>query len=152
MRIHTTAAKGIAVIAAAVSVATTALTGSALAASQFPSGTAGDIRVDWSGQWANLRRLEDITLQLCDATPGDKDQASAQLQGYVTTGAGWSIRTAPSMFQVPVGDKACREWRNAFLTYFAQDERLAYARVEFFGSRTKEKHHTKWVPNPHLAG
>ncbi|MFI9052033.1 hypothetical protein [Streptomyces sp. NPDC053427] len=152
MRFNRTAAKGIAVIAAAISVSTTALTGSALAATQFPSGTAGDIRVNWSGAWANANRLEDITLQLCDATPGDKDQATVQLQGYVTMGGAASVRTSPSIFRVPIGDKACKEWRDVFLTYFAQDERLAYARVELFGSRTKEKQHTKWVPNPHLRG
>ncbi|MFF8359987.1 hypothetical protein ACF063_41775 [Streptomyces chartreusis] len=152
MGIKRTASKGIAVVAAAISVSTTVLTGSALAATQFPSGTAGDIRVDWSGVWANANRLEDITLQLCDATPGDKDQATAQLQGYVTMGGDASIRTAPSIFRVPVGDEACMAWRDVFLTYFQQDERLAYARVDFFGSRTKEHRQTKWVPNPRLRG
>ncbi|MGW2176809.1 hypothetical protein ACWCXX_01710 [Streptomyces sp. NPDC001732] len=135
-----------------MSASTATLTGPAVAATQFPSGTAGDIRVDWSGDWANVNRLENITLQLCDATPGDKAQATAQLQGYVTRGGTARIETAPSIFRVPIGDKACKEWRDVFLTYFEHQDMLAYARVEFFGSRTPEKKsHTKWVRNPRLG-
>ncbi|MFG2608482.1 hypothetical protein ACGFT2_33775 [Streptomyces sp. NPDC048514] len=144
-------ARGVAVLAVAVSASATVLSGPAAAATQFPSGSADGIRVDWSGEWANANRLQDITLQLCDATPEDKNRATAQLQGYVTRGGSARVETAPSVFQVPIGDKACAEWRDVFLTYFEQDDRLAYARVQFFGSqKPKEKHETKWVRNPRL--
>jgi hypothetical protein len=144
-------AKGIAVIAVAMSAATTTLSGPALAATQFPSGEGGDIRVDWSGEWANANRLHDITLQLCDANPKDKNRATAQIQGYVTLGGNARIETAPSVFQVPIGDAECKAWREVFITYFQNQERLAYARVQFYGSQEPEtKFWTRWVRNPFL--
>lgn len=137
--------KSVAVMAGIVCASTTILSGSASAATQFPSGDGGGISVDWSGQWVNVNHLEDITLQLCDATPADKNQATAVLQGYVN-GQTW---TAPSVFRVPIGDKACYEWRNVFLTYFQNGETLAYARVKFYGSEAPtESWFTRWVINP----
>jgi hypothetical protein len=139
------AIKGVAVMAGTACALTTVLSGSASAATQFPSGDGHQISVDWSGQWVNIHRLEDITLQLCDATPADKNQATAVLQGYVTG----QIRTAPTVFRVPIGDKACYEWRNVFLTYFENSESLAYARVKFYNSGAPtESWFTRWVINP----
>ncbi|MGR6974965.1 hypothetical protein ACU639_36125 [Streptomyces cynarae] len=145
MKVNTFTFKGVAVMAGIVCASTTVLSGSASAATQFPSGSGDGIRVDWSGQWVNANRLEDITLQLCDATPADKNQATAVLQGYVNG----NIRVAPSVFRVPIGDKACYEWRNVFLTYFQNGETLAYARVQIYGSQAPtESWFTRWVINP----
>lgn len=149
MRIKAVTAKGIAVLAAALAAATTGLTGPAAAAQQFPSGDSGGFRVDWSGQWVNARRMEDITLQLCDASPADKNKATARLQGYVFAGGTSKIRVAPTVFQVPIGDKKCYAWRHVLLTYFQNGERLDYARVAFGGSEEPPKTSaTKWVRNP----
>lgn len=144
--------KGVAVMAGIVCASTTVLSGSASAAQQFPSGDGGGITVDWSGQWVNVNRLEDITLQLCDSTPADKNQATAVLQGYVYQNGAASPRTAPSVFRVPIGDKACFEWRNVFLTYFQNGEVLEYARVKFYGSQAPtQSWFTRWVVNPFWA-
>ncbi|MFI2738722.1 hypothetical protein [Streptomyces sp. NPDC018711] len=145
MKVNKFAFKGFAVMTGIVCASTTVLSGSASAATQFPSGNGDGIRVDWSGQWVNANRLEEITLQLCDATPTDKNQASAVLQGYVNG----KIRVAPTVFRVPIGDKACYEWRNVFLTYFQDGETLAYARVQIYGSQAPtESWFTRWVINP----
>ncbi|AOP48067.1 hypothetical protein SL103_19160 [Streptomyces lydicus] len=108
--------------------------------------------MDWSGQWVNVQRLDEITLQLCDASPGDKNKATARLQGYVTLNGNASIKTAPAVFQVPIGDKKCWAWRNVFLTYFQDGERLDYARVAFYGSEEPSRMSaTRWVRNPFAA-
>ncbi|MFF9352435.1 hypothetical protein [Streptomyces sp. NPDC014734] len=145
--------KWITVIATALSASATVLSGPALAASQFPSANKDGIRLDWSADWESAHRLENITLQLCDATPGDKSRATVQLQAYVTRGGAARIETAPTVFQVPIGDKACMEWRRVFLTYSQDQDRLAYARAQIYTSeKPKEKFWTKWVKNPFLGG
>ncbi|MFH8218366.1 hypothetical protein ACH4C2_04125 [Streptomyces sp. NPDC018057] len=139
-------------LAAALAAATTGLTGPAAAAEQFPSGNSEGVRVDWSGQWVNVQRLDDITLQLCDANPADKNKATARLQGYVFAGGAARIRVAPTVFQVPIGDKKCYAWRHVFLTYFQDGERLDYARVAFGGSEDPSSMSaTRWVRNPFVA-
>ncbi|WP_369243728.1 hypothetical protein [Streptomyces sp. R41] len=56
---------------------------------------------------------------------------------------------APSIFQVPIGDKKCWAWRDVFQTYFQDGERLDYARVAFYGSEEPARMSaTKWVRNP----
>lgn len=141
--------KGVAAMAGTACALATVLSGSASAATQFPSADGTGISVDWSGQWVNLNRLEDITLQLCDATPRDKNQATAVLQGYVNG----QVRTAPSVFRVPIGDKACYEWRNVFLTYYENGETLAYARVKIYNLEAPtESWFTRWVINPFWGG
>lgn len=146
MKMNRFAFKCVTVSAGVMCASTTALSGTAsAAATQFPSGSGGGITVQWSGQWVDIHRLENITLQMCDGTPADKNQASAVLQGYVNG----QTRTAPTTFRVPIGDKACYEWRNVFLTYLENNETLAYARVDFFGSAAPtETWATKWVVNP----
>lgn len=91
VKVHNFTFKSVALMVGIVCASTTALSGSASAATQFPSGNGDGIRVDWSGQWVDTHRLEDITLQLCDATPADKNQATAVLQAYVDG----NIRVAP---------------------------------------------------------
>ncbi|MFI0219333.1 hypothetical protein [Streptomyces lydicus] len=144
--------KGVAVAAATLITSATLLTGPAAAATQFPSGDAYGFSVDWSGQWVNVQRLDEITLQLCDASPGDKNKATARLQGYVFLNGTAKVKTAPTVFQVPIGDRKCWAWRDVFLTYFQDGERLDYARVAFYGSEEPSRmSETRWVRNPFAA-
>ena len=137
-------------VTTAVITFTTLLGESASAATQFPSGDHRGVSVDWSGVWKSPYRLEDITLQICDATPQDKNQASAMLQAYVWNNGHYRTATAPSIFRVPIGDKKCYEWRDAFLTYSRDGDRLDYARVFFGGSgeSAADWWWVKWVRNP----
>lgn len=153
MKMNRLTLKGVAVMAGIVCASTTVLSGSASATvKQFPSGDGGGITVDWSGDWVSTTRLQEVTLQLCDSTPADKNRATAVLQGYVTRGGAARIETAPSVFQVPIGDKACYEWRNIFLTYSQNGDILAYARVKFYGAQAPtESWFTRWVVNPLLG-
>lgn len=153
MKLKMIAGKVMAVTAVILTMSTTLLTGSASAATQFPSSDGKGISVDWSGSWANLSRLEDITLQLCDATPADKNKATAQLEAYVSNGLGFRIETAPSTFQVPIGDKRCKEWRNVFLAYASHNDHVDYVRVKSFGSGAPNNSiWTRWVRNPYVSG
>ncbi|GAB3889925.1 hypothetical protein ACFQ1S_00280 [Kibdelosporangium lantanae] len=155
MKVKTLLIKAGAIVAATSIATTTQLTGAAAAATQFPSGAHDGMTVDWSGDWVNLNRLDNVTLQLCDASPKDKNKATARLQAYITKGNTWRIATAPAVFQVPIGDKKCWEWRKVFLTYFDDDEVLAYARVAFYGSTQSDSPldwwWVKWVRNPFVG-
>lgn len=143
------AVRGIALAAAASALL---LSGTAGAAEQYPStsvpGSPG-MRMSWSGEFVSAQRVEDITLQLCDASPGDKDKASVVLQTWVTQGAGHEIRYSPTVFQVPQGDAKCKAWSKAWVTYFGDGERVAYIRAKFFGSENPSNAgYSKWVRNP----
>lgn len=143
------AVRGIALAAAASALL---LNGTAGAAQQYPStsvpGEPG-IRVDWSGQFVNIQRVQDITLQLCDASPADKNKGSLVLEAWVTQGLGHRIEVSPTTFQVPQSDAKCKAWTKVFLTYFEDGERIAYIRAKIYGSENPSNAgFSKWVRNP----
>ena len=116
MKMNRLTLKGVAVMAGIVCASTTVLSGSASATvKQFPSGDGGGITVDWSGDWVSTTRLQEVTLQLCDSTPADKNRATAVLQGYVTRGGaariddGWCRRQRSDQetqhFPIALGDE-----------------------------------------------
>lgn len=146
--------RGTALVAAAVAASTALLTGSAAAATQYPSssvpGNPG-LRIDWSGLFVSTQRVEDITLQLCDASPADKNKATLVLESYVTLNGAAKIKVSPTVFQVPQSDAKCKEWRNVFLTYFQNGERIAYIRARIYGSENPSNAgFSKWVRNPYV--
>jgi hypothetical protein len=145
------AVRGVALAAAASAVL---LTPTAGAAQQYPSSQVpGDsgMRIDWSGRYVSTQRVEDITLQLCDASPADKNQASLRLEAWVTNGGTYEIKVSPSLFQVPQSDAKCKEWRKVFLTYLEDGDRIAYIRAKIYGSSNPSNAgFSKWVRNPYV--
>lgn len=136
----------ITLIAATVITSATLLPGSASASDLPPAnvpGTTG-ITVNWSGTYVGYQRMEDITLQVCDASPWDKNKATVRIQAYL---AETGIANTPTMFQVPQGDAKCKVWRDVFLTYHR--EHLAFVRASIYGSEAQEKiGYGKWYKNP----
>lgn len=139
-------------IALAAAVSALLLTGTAGAAQQYPSTSVpGDsgTRLAWSGEFVSPQRVEDITLQLCDASPADKNKGSVVLQAWVTQSGGYQIRSSPTVFQVPQGDAKCKAWSKAWVTYFGDGERVAYIRAKIFGSENPSNAgYSTWVRNP----
>jgi hypothetical protein len=118
------------------------------AAEQFPSGTNLEASVEWSGNWESVRRMDDITVQLCDLDLVDSNDAIARLEVWLENSQGAIRRElAPVVMRIrQSGAESCDEYANMYLGY---SEYLRYVRVVYGGSVSGLTSGTRWVRNPH---
>lgn len=118
------------------------------AAEQFPSGDNLTASVRWSGNWADINRMNDITVQLCDLDLVDSDEAIARIEVWLE-GTEGAIRRelAPVVMRIrQSGAETCKEYSDMYLGY---SEYLRYVRLVYGGSESGLYSGTRWVRNPH---
>ena len=124
--------------------------GTATAATQFPSSGAGGITVDWSGQWENLNRLDQLSVALCDQNTSDRNEAVARLEVILYNSQGQArTQLAPVVMRVEQYAAQCKGYKNMYLGY---GDTLGWVRVLYYGSVDGTEHYTKWVENPFMNG